>query len=236
MYLNKKGFVFEFKPGNFRIDKEKMKKLVNIGLPSSIQKLVIGVSFLAMTVVANQFGVEASAAMGIMSKFNGFAMLPAIAMSSSVSSIVAQNLGAGYIDRAKKTMRMGILLTLPISILFASIVFFMPEMVIRMFSSDPAVIAKGVEYMRFIGIDYLVIAVVFCINGLLMGSGVTKFIMFNSIFSSIILRTPLAHLFGIVFGMGLAGVGLTAPIASFGGCVVSFIYYKTGLWSKKKLI
>jgi Na+-driven multidrug efflux pump len=60
-----------------------------------------------LTTIANSMGVNASAAVGIVGKYNGFAILPAIAVGSSVSAMVAQNMGAGAIDRAKKTFYTG---------------------------------------------------------------------------------------------------------------------------------
>jgi putative efflux protein, MATE family len=236
IYLNKKGFIFEFKLQNFKIDISKLKLLCKIGLPSSVQSLVVGFSFLLMMILVNDFGVEASAAMGIVGKFSGFAILPGLAMSSSISSMVAQNLGAGKIDRAIKTMHSGFFLAAPIGAIFSLLAFFVPDLLIRIFTTDSAVIDKGVEYIRFYGADYVLACISFCILGLLIGAGQTTFTMCNSIFSSLILRIPLAYFFGITLGIGLAGIGLAAPAATIGHMIVSFIYYKTGRWKRYTLI
>ena len=236
VYLRKKGFVFEFKAQNFIIDREKLKLLLKIGIPSSLQNVVIGLSFLLMTVLVNRFGVYSSAAMGIVGKFNGFAILPAVAMSASVSSMVAQNLGAGLIDRAKATMRAGIMLVLPIGAVFFLIAFFAPEAIMRVFTNDPRVIAEGLKYIRFFSLDYILVSFTFCINGLMMGAGLTTFTMINGMMSSIFLRVPAALLFGIVLNLGLMGIGLAAPVATVGAGIVGFIYYKTGRWTKNKLV
>jgi len=236
IYLGKKGFVFEFKLKNFRIDREKLAKLTKIGIPSSVQNLVVGMSFLLMMVMVNGFGVAASGAMGLVGKFNGLAILPAIAMSSSISSMAAQNLGAGHFDRAKKTMHSGILLALPISAVFFLFAFLAPDMVMKILSPDPDVIAFGVEYIRYFAFDYLIVVFTFSINGLLMGAGLTTFTMLNSMLSSIVLRVPIAYLFGVVLDMGLTGIGTAAPVASIGACLVSFIYYRTGAWKRTNLL
>ena len=236
IYLNKTGFVFEFKLKNFKVDLSKLKLLLKVGLPSSIQSLVVGFSFLLMMMLVNGFGVEASAAMGIVGKFNGFAILPALAMSSSVSSMVAQNLGAGKIDRAKKTMRSGIILSLPIGIFFAALSFFAPEALMSIFTTHTLVIARGVEYIRYFCLDYILVSIAFCITGLLMGAGMTKFTMINSMVNSLLLRIPLAYLFGITLHMGLTGIGLAAPVATVGMTIIAFTYYKTERWARQKLV
>jgi len=236
LYLRKKGFVFEFKKENFRIDPAKLKLLMKIGIPNSIQNVAVGLSFLLMMVLVNRFGVYASAAMGIVGKFNGFAILPAIAMSASVSSMAAQNLGAGNTNRARKTMHAGILVALPICLFFFLIAFFAPEWIIRIFTNHANVIEEGLKYIKFFSLDYIAVAFVFCINGLLMGAGLTTFTMINGLLSSVLLRVPIAYLFGIVLDWGLMGIGLAAPVASVGAGLVAFAYYKTGQWEKKRLV
>ena len=236
IYLKSKNFVFDFKPANFRIDTSRLKQILKIGLPTSLQHVVVGVSFLVMMTLVNKFGVNASAACGIVGKFNGFAILPAIAMSSSVSSMAAQNIGAGKLDRASATMRTGILLALPIGALFCAIAYFFPQAIMALFTKEPEVIANGIAYIRYISFEYLLAPVLFCIGGLLTGSGMTTFTMINGMLSSVLLRVPLAYLFGIVMGMELTGIGMAAPAATIGAVITAFIFYKTGAWKKKRLI
>lgn len=47
---------------------------------------------------------------------------------------------------------------------------------------------------------------------------------------------PIAYLFGMIFEMELEGIGLTAPVATVGAGLVSFIYYRTGKLKTKKLV
>ena len=236
IYLKKKQFVFNFKLSNFRIEFGRLKQILKIGLPNSIQNTVVGLSFLLMMKLVNLSGVNASAAMGIVGKFNGFAILPAIAMSSSVASMAAQNIGAGKHDRARKTMHTGIMMALPIGLVFCFIAFVAPQFILRIFTNNPDVIREGVEYIRFFSLDYIIVAFLFSINGLLMGAGMTTFTMINSILTSLVLRMPFAYLLGIVWDMGLSGIALAAPVASIGGLIISFCFYKSGKWAKKEMI
>ncbi|MED9803969.1 MAG: MATE family efflux transporter, partial [[Clostridium] innocuum] len=60
-----------------------------------MQEVISAVSFLCIAAIINGFGVAASAAAGICNKFEGFAMLPSTAIASAISTIAAQNIGAG---------------------------------------------------------------------------------------------------------------------------------------------
>ena len=236
IYLKKRRFVFDFKLANFRIHTERLKQILKIGLPNSIQNVIVGMSFLTMTVLVNGFGVNASAAVGIAGKFNGFAILPAVAMSSSVASMSAQNIGAGKHDRAKKTVRSGMMLAFPIGLVFFCAAFFAPQFIMHIFNNDTSVITNGIEYIKFFSFDYIVVPFLFCINGLLMGAGMTTFTMINGILCAVVFRVPIAYLLGIVFEMGLSGIALAAPAASVGALIISFCFYKSGIWAKKQLI
>lgn len=235
IYLKKSDFMFTFTLKSFRIDKEKLKLLIKIGLPTSAQHMVVGLSFLLMMVLVNGYGVYASAAMGIVGKFNSFAILPAIAMSASVSSMAAQNIGAGLPERAKQAMFCGIRTVLPISAVFFLAAFLAPTAILRIFTDSPQVIEQGIAYIRFFSIDYLVVPFGFCVNGLLTGAGRTTFTMINAMMSSILLRVPIALFFGLTLGFGLAGIGLAAPVASIGALVVSLLYMRKGSWKESRI-
>ncbi len=234
-YLMRNDFVFDFKKESFKIDREKAKLLIKMGIPSSIQNMVTSVSFMLMMTLVNGYGVYASAAMGIVGKFNSFAILPAIAMSSSISSMAAQNLGAGLPERAKETMKVGIKIAFPISATFFIAALVFPEAILSIFSQDARVIEEGLRYIRTFSFDYLVVPFTFCINGLIMGAGHTTFTMINNMVSAVFLRIPVAVVFGSVLGWGLMGIGLAAPVASGVAGIACFWYYKTNKWQKIKL-
>lgn len=235
-YLGRNRFIFDFKLSSFRIDAEKMRALFKVGLPSSAQSIVVNLSFLLMTGLVNGFGVDASAAVGIAGKFNSFAILPAVAMSQSVSAMAAQNVGANLHDRARKVLYHGILIALALGASVFALVQLFPEAIMRIFIDDAdtdnlAVITMGVSYMRTFSFDYLMVPIAFCLNGLLTGAGHTQMSMLSAMLSSLLLRMPMAWLLSRTT-LGLAGVGAAAPIASAASIVVVGWYFITGRWMR----
>jgi len=97
-------------------------------------------------------------------------------------------------------------------------------------------IAEGVKYIRTFCFDYLFVSVVFCINGIFIASGHTVFSLTISVLSSLLFRVPFAYLFGFVMDMGLAGVGLGAPVASFVCLIIDVIAFKKGIWKKQVIV
>lgn len=230
-YMVKNDFIFDFKPSSFRFHKEKMSLIVKIGLPAAIQNGITSFSFLIITALVNTIGgVNASAAVGVVGKFNGFAIMPAVAMGSSIATMCAQNIGAGQWDRATKTCRVGTLIAVGCSYIIFVLVQLFPQPILEMFDNNPDMIRSGVEYFRTFSFDYLLVPLCFSINGLYIASGHTTFSLINSILSSVALRIPASILFGSVFGMGIMGVGLGAPIASLGSLLLIIWFYFSGKW------
>lgn len=235
-FLKRNDFVFNFSRESLRVDKYTLKLILQLGIPSSVQNVATGLSFLFLTTLVNTIGMEASAAVGAVGKLNGFAILPAAAMSGAVSAMAAQNLGAGRMDRAKQTLGYGILISMIISIAIFAFVSVFPELCMRAFTDDKEVIQKGVDYMKAFKYDYVIVPFVFCLNGLFIGSGHTTLSLVNGMISSILFRIPASYLFGMVMEMGLLGVGLGAPVASFAAFLFGVIVYFSGAWKKNKII
>lgn len=234
-YLSRSRFIFDFKLSSFKIVKDKLKMMIKLGIPSSVQSIIVNISFLVMTAMVNSIGgYVASAAVGVAGKFNSFAILPAVAMSSSISAYAAQNIGAGLYDRAKKSLGVGLIIAIVINIGVFALVQLFPEQIIGFFDQNPETILNGVEYMRTFSFDYLLVPILFCINGLIMGAGHTFFTLLTGSLSSLLLRIPVAVLLGSVAGWGLSGVGLAGPAASVAGVLLDVWFLFTGRWLKNK--
>lgn len=236
IYLKKNDFIFDFNLSSFRFHKERLKMLLKVGIPTSVQNVATGMSFLFLTTLANSIGVTASAAIGAVGKFNGFAILPAVAMSSSVSAMSAQNIGAGEIGRAKKTMFSGMLIAVVISYVIFALVKMYPSAVLKIFNDDPELLEQGTAYLKYYSFDYLIVPLIFCLNGLYIGAGHTTFSLINGIMSSILIRIPVSYLFGILMNMGMEGMGIAAPVASAVSFTVAAIYFFTGKWKHMVVI
>jgi putative MATE family efflux protein len=234
--LKKYNTFFDFKLHSFKFNKEQFKLLLKIGIPNSIQNVVTNISFLFLNALANGFGVMASAAVGVVSKFNSFAIMPALAISSSISTLSAQNMGACRVDRAKKTFFIGLVLSLAISIPIFLISRFFPSQILGLFDNTPEMIDAGVLYMRFFTYQYLLVPFLFCLNGLITGSGHTLVAAVNNVCSALLLRIPLAYLLGIYFNLGLPGLAMSIPLTTIGAIIILGFYFLSGKWKINKII
>ncbi|MBQ3079298.1 MAG: MATE family efflux transporter [Clostridia bacterium] len=233
-YLARRGFVFDFKPASFKIMKDKVKKLVSLGIPSSAQSIITNLSFLLMTSLSNGIGVTAGAAVGVVGKFNSIAILPIVAMSSSVSSIAAQNIAAEKYDRAKSTAKAGIVISFAVGLLVFIVSQLFAEEILMLFKkNDMEVVEKGAKYLRAFCFDYLGVAFLFSMNSLIIASGHATFSMISSSTSALILRAPVAWILSKT-SLEIAGVGYAAPAATLVAIIMAGIFLMSGRWRVNK--
>jgi putative MATE family efflux protein len=230
-FMIRNRFHFDFKFRSFAIDRAQCKLIFKIGLPTAVQNGVTSLSFLFLTAIVNIVGgVNASAGVGAVGKFNSFAFMPAAAISASVSTMSAQNIGAGRMDRAIKSCWQGCLLAAVITYAFFALVQLFPDQIVALFSDDRNVIEAGALYLKSFSFDFLLIPFIFCLNSFLIGGGHSVFSLFTGMLSAVLLRVPVCYLIGVTLGQGLYGVGWGAPAASTGALIAIAIFMLSGRW------
>lgn len=214
VYLNKKKFIFTFSLKNLRIDAHRVKELAMVGIPISSQECMVRLSFLYLTSVTNRLGVSAAAAVGIASKYDVFAMLPATSIASALAAITAQNYGAGRPERAKQSLAAGIGFSFLASSAFFLWAQLSPQTMIGLFNTNPDIIKEGIPFFRSCSFDYLAVSFVFCFNGFMNGRARTVFTMISCCFGALALRMPLIWLAYTYCPDNLFVIGSIAPAVS----------------------
>lgn len=213
-YLKWKKFIFDFKPKSFRPVGAVAKELAAVGIPISFQELMVRISFLYLMEVMNRCGVYAAAIVGIGSKFDVFAMLSATSIANALAAFTAQNMGAGKPKRARKALWYGMSFALFVAALFWGWAQVNPASMIRVFSKSPEIVQAGIPFFRSCSYDYLMVAMVFCLNGYLNGREKTVWTMVSCSAGALLLRIPLVYLFGEHFAGDLGKLGMIAPTVS----------------------
>ncbi len=232
IYLKKKEFIFDFKPASFKPIGKIAGELARVGIPISFQELMVRISFLYLMTVMNNCGVYAAAVVGISSKYDVFAMLSATSMANALAAITAQNMGAGKWNRARKSLWYGLSFALCVSFLFFLWAQINPQSMIGVFSDDPNIVAAGVPFFKSCSYDYIMVAMVFCLNGYLNGREKTVWTMVSCSAGALLLRIPMVYLFGRYFAGDLGMLGRIAPTVSGIMACYTLIYV---LWEGRKL-
>jgi hypothetical protein len=108
VHLYRRGSILVLRPGEFRLlipDFTIVRSLVMKGLPMGFQMMVTSLAAVTMMSLVNRYGVHTSAAYGAAAQLWTYVQMPAMALGASVSSMAAQNVGAGKMDRVEQIAR-----------------------------------------------------------------------------------------------------------------------------------
>ncbi len=174
--LRRKKLPFTFRKSNVRLN-EQCRRFLAIGLPLALQEFLTQLSFLALCAFVNRLGLAASSGYGVASKIVSFVMLVPSALMQSMASFVAQNIGAGNVKRAKKSMFTGIAVGVAFGIVMFALVLRKGDVLAGLFSTDAEVVRRGFEYLRGFAPETIVTAVLFSMIGYFNGSNQTLWVM-----------------------------------------------------------
>lgn len=148
--------------------------------------------------------------------------------------MIAQNLGAGQFERARETMREG----MRICLIMAGIVILVIEIsapwLASLFTNDPAVISAAVMNLRIEIIGQIFYAMFLNYHSLMTGAGHTVYVFMSSFVNCILVRIVLAGIFNHM--IGLNGVYLACVIAPSVSVPIGYLYTKSGIWKKDRLL
>ncbi|MBQ8188400.1 MAG: MATE family efflux transporter [Lachnospiraceae bacterium] len=232
-YLKKHAFVFDFRLSSFSFHKDMFKMVMKVGLPNGVQLMITNFSFLILSAMVNEMGgVAASAAVGIVGKFNGFAILPEVAISNAVSTMISQNVGADNLKRSKQAVRYGFGLCVVISVVIFLIATCCTKQIFWLFGAETAVVEQGCIYMKAFAFEYVFIPFIIACNAAFLGTGNGWITLIIDVFPAFLVRLPLAVYLGVKLNQGLFGIACSVPSATFVGAVIAVSFYFGGYWKK----
>ncbi|MGQ1910507.1 MATE family efflux transporter [Marinifilum sp. RC60d5] len=234
IYLNRTHKIIKFSLFKLVFDKELFIKSLKIGLPSGIQHTFVALGMMALLGIVNTFGTDVIAAYTAAGRIDSLAMMPAMNFSQAVAAFVGQNLGANKIERVRKGFKATFLMSSLFCLLMTAIIVLFGSQFMKMFTTDPNVIAIGEKYLIIVSSFYLLFSTMFTTNGVLRGAGDTLIPMFITLFSLWIVRIPVSYL--LSSKIGETGIWWSIPIGWSMGMIFSYLYYKTGKWKTKSVI
>ncbi|MCD8337270.1 MAG: MATE family efflux transporter [Lachnospiraceae bacterium] len=214
---------------DFRPERAVFSDILKVGVPVACQDGFIQISFLVITMIANQRGVDVAASVGIVEKIISFLFLVPSAMLSSVSAIAAQNRGANQHERARKTLWYAILVSVSFGLVCFVLCQLVPEQFVGMFSNEDIVRELGGQYLRSYSFDCVMAGIHFCFSGFFCAYGLSGFSFAHNLTSVLLVRIPGAYLATKLFPDNLFPMGMAAPAGSALSaviCVVLFLAFR----------
>ena len=231
--IRKRDLPFTFSVKSIRLKGIYVKEILKLGIPIAFQDLLVSISFLAIIAIVNSLGLTESAGVGVAEKMCGFLMLVPSAYMQSMAAFVAQNIGAGKPERARKALWCGIASSLAAGIVMGYFTFFHGDLLAGIFAKDKEIIIAAADYLKAYAIDCLLTSFLFCFIGYFNGCSNTTFVMFQGIIGAFGVRLPVSWIMRRQSTVSLFHIGLATPASTMLQIILCGIYFGITLRKRK---
>lgn len=225
-YIRKNNSKEAFSAAYLKLKGNVAKRLLRIGIPICAQDGFIQTAFMIITVIANMRGLTDAAAVGIVEKIISFIFLVPSSMLSTVSAMGAQNIGAGFFDRAKLTLRYAIFITAAFGLTVGIVFQFMSENALELFTKDRDVVISGGKYLQGYIWDCLFAGISFSFSGFFCALGKSEISFMHNLIATVTLRVPGAYIASVMFPATLLPMGLATASGSLLSTVICTAVYR----------
>lgn len=219
IYIKKKIPMLDLRREWMVFDKELMKETFRYGFVSAMQQSTVQIGKLGIQGIVNTMGVTATAAFTAINRIDDYAYIPEQNIAHAMTSVMAQNRGAGEMKRVKKTFRVGMCIEVVYGLLAGLVLILFANPLMRLFTKDAATVIVGESYLNLIAFMYIVPAVTNGVQGYFRGMGDLKITLWSSMINfavRVLSCIPLVF----VFHMGI----MALPWAYLIGWIAMMLY------------
>lgn len=220
-----------------KFEKEKLKNILVIGLPTAIGGSTMQFGLLLMSRNVLKYGTEAMAAYGIGNKINSLITLPTNSVGSAVATIVGQNVGAKQYERAEKGYKVSMLGSVIFLLAGGLILSRMPisTAIVKIFSDDADVIGMAADFLSIMAFWCFANGVYNSSIGLFQGSGHTEITMVIDATRLWVFRFATLYIGEVWLHLGVRSVWYSVVVSNGLSALALFVIYKTGYWRRKRI-
>lgn len=172
-YLLNTNFSYSIKLKALRFYGVALKNILKTGLPLGAQTLLYAISNMYMQGAINSYGTDGIAAWAICGKLDFLIWTIVDTMGITVTTFIAQNIGARHYDRVDKVLPEALFFTLPIITAISFVLYFFSPILASLFNKDGAVLASLSRIMSQIAPFYVLYIGGELLSGAIRGRGET---------------------------------------------------------------
>ena len=211
------------------------KRMLRVGIPVAIHFILDMGSFLFFSAYIGRMGTAPLAANQIAIQILALSFMPCQGFAIAATTLMGQYVGAGRPEFAQKsaytTLKFGLYYAGFIALLCLSV----PELLVKIFNSDPDVVALGRPLLYLAALFQIFDAVQFISSGALRGAGDTRVPMYVVLGAAWLVFVPLAYVFGTVLSQGVVGAWTGASIYIVVVGILMFTRLKNGRWREIRI-
>ena len=233
--------LFDMKPRYLKAHKDNALNIIRLGLPSGLTQAIFSLAMIMVQSLTNSFGEMLIAANVIIMRVDGFAMMPNFSFGTTMTTYAGQNVGAKQYDRVEQGAKQGTLMAMGVSASITALILIFGRYLMGIFTSTTELVDLSFYMMRILAVGYIAMAVTQSLSGVMRGAGDTMTPMWISLFTTVVVRVPVAY--GISWltrtpelPNGRSECVFISLLLSWTlGAVMTAVCYKRGRWKKKAI-
>jgi putative MATE family efflux protein len=238
IFLYRSGSVLVIRAREWRLlipDMRIVRTLVAKGVPMAIQMTVMSGSAVMMISLVNRYGSHTAAAYGAATQLWTYVQMPAMALGAAVSSMAAQNVGAGRFDRVDRTAVIGALYALALTAVPVVLIYLFGPLIFRLFlPADSPSLPIALHLNGVVIWGFVAFGVAFVLAGVIRATGTVWPPLIGMIISLWLVRAPFAKL--LEARLGADAIWWSFPLGSITSLGLALAYYRWGGWRKARLL
>jgi putative MATE family efflux protein len=209
-----------------------IRAVCRVGLPTAVTGVMFSLIYVFLTRITTQFGTPALAALGIGQRVESWLFMIGVGFGAATAAIVGQNLGAGRADRAERAGWVATGFCTMLGVIACVLELTVPRQFASLFTTDPAVIAEAIKYLRIAAFSQLTVCSEIVLEGALGGAGHTVPPMLSStaITAS---RVPLAGWAALRWGS--SGIWWVISLTAAGRGITMLALWRRGGWKHRSV-
>jgi putative MATE family efflux protein len=202
------------------------KDLINQGIPSSMNMLIMSIGSLFLMYFVSLYGVKAVAGYGVGFRVEQIMLLPALGLSSAVLSIVSNNFGARRYDRVMETVNKALKYGFIIATFGIIFLYIFGKTIISQFDSDPIVIGFGYDYLVIEVLVFYAYVILFICVSTLQGIKRPKMILYIALYRQLIAKYAIAYVIVIWLALDYIYLWVGVLIMIYSAAIFAYFYTK----------
>lgn len=223
-YLFGEQSIFKIKTHHFKPQRDIIKEIITVGFAAFARQIAGSIVAIVLNNSLKFYGGDlAISILGIVNRMTMFLFMPLFGIIQGMQPIVGFNYGAQKIDRVKETVKLSIITTTILATMGVLIGELFPDVIIRVFSEDVALIENGTQVVRIV-ISMVPVVGIQIVGAALfqsLGRAVPSLIL--SLLRQVLLFIPLVLILPRLFDLGLLGIWITFPIADMISTIITAI-------------
>ena len=220
---------------NFRVDLGIIRRIVRIGIPSTITSAQRGLGQLILMLFIVPYGTASVAAHTLVQRIEMFILMPGMGVGMGAGVLVGQNLGARQPGRAERSGWLAAAAVECFVVVCSISILLWAENIISVFSPGLEVVDVASVFLRIAVVGFIMFGLEPVMFHALSGAGDTLSPMIATVGSFWLIQIPLAYVLPRVTDLGVYGVRWGMATGMVGASIAMAIYFRLGRWKRKEV-